>query len=313
MIDSNIYLRILLISTLLYSALIVATGCRSVSDREDTQQLARVGNEYLTIKEARNRIPEFILEEDSISALRSFRERWIEKRLMLQEAERLQLRQRAEVQEKLGDARDEVLAQALKDVVISNFEEDLVVTDEEARNYYQAHKEQFVLNERFVQFRHLIARDIESARTAKRELMQAVPWPEVARSHSINPEAQITESEQYWPISMALADIDIMNRYLQIIGQTEISPIQRVNGNYHFVQLMDARAEGEHPELDWLIEQIKDWLALDKRRRHLSSYVKNLYLKAESNNEIETFNVLPTHSNTKPSSTDTLENIQTNE
>lgn len=298
---------------LLGTLVILAPACDSVSQTKNPERLARVGNEYLTIDEARNHIPAYIIEEDSIAALRSYRERWIEKRLILQEADRLQLLQQSEVQQKLLEAREEVLAQALKDVVISNFEEDLVVTDDEARNYYQAHKDQFVLNERFVQYRHMIARDIESARAAKRELMQAVPWPEVARSYSLNPEAQITESEQYWPISMALADIDIMNRYLRIIGQTEISPIQRVDGNYHFVQLMDARAEGEHPELDWLIEQIKDWLALDKRRRHLSSYIKNLYLKAESNNEIETYNVLQPNSNTKPSSTDTLENFEANE
>lgn len=300
-------------SLFLAIALLPVLGCNSGTPEDRPERLARVGNEYLTVEQARDRIPEYIMQEDSISALRSYRDRWIEQRLMLQEAERLQLRQRPEVQQKLREAQREVLTQALSDVVISNFEENLEVTDEEARNYYQAHKDQFVLNERFVQFRHMVAEDIESARAAKRELMQAVPWPEVARKYSLNAEAKITESEQFWPISMALGDINIMNRYLQIIGQTEISPIQRVNGNYHFVQLIESRAEGEHPELDWLMEQIKDWLALDKRRRHLSSYVKNLYLKAESNNEIDTYNVLQTNPNTKSGSTDTLETNQTNE
>jgi len=297
----------------LASALVLILGCNSVSRDNGPERLARVGNEYLTVEQAQNRIPEFMFREDSVSALRSYRDRWIEQRLMLQEAERLQLRQRPEIQQKLREAQLEVLTQALKDVVISNYEENLEVTDDEARNYYQAHKDQFILNERFVRYRHIIAEDLESARAAKRELMQAVPWPEVARTYSINPEAKITESEQFWPISMALADINIMNRYLQIIGQTEISPIQRVNGSYHFVQLMESRAEGEHPELDWLMQQIKDWLTLDKRRRHLSSYVKNLYLKAQSNNEIETFNVLKNNSNVKTNSSDTLETIQTNE
>ena len=293
--------------------LIILWGCNSSMSGDETKRLARVGNDYLTLEEARNRIPAFILQQDSIDALNSFRERWIQNRLMLQEAERLQLRQDKQIRQKLQNAQQEVLTQALKDVVISEYEEELVVSDEEARNYYQAHKDQFVLNERFVQFRHLIAKDIESARAAKRELMQAVPWPEVARKYSINAEAKITESEQFWPISMAASDISIMNRYLKIIGQSEISPIQRVNGNYHFVQLLESRAKGEHPDLDWLMEQIKDWLLLDKRRRHFSSYVKNLYLKAQSNNEVETYNVLPTNSNYKPSIADTLETNETDE
>lgn len=309
----NIHLMTKYIFTLLLPLLMLFSACNPANDKLEDIQLARVGNEYLTLEEARKQIPAFIIDEDSIAALRSFRESWIERRLMLQEAERLQLRQRDEIQQKMREAQQEVLKQSLKEVVISEYEEDLVISDEEARNYYQAHKDQFVLSERFIQFRHLVAADIESARAAKRELMQAVPWPEVARKYSLNPEAKITESEQFWPISMAASDISIMQRYLNIIGQTEISPIQRVNGNYHFVQLMESRAKGEHPELDWLIEQIKDWLLLDKRRRHFSSYVKNLYLKAQSNNEIETYNVLTTNTNSKPSSTDTLETIESNE
>ncbi|NGP76416.1 hypothetical protein G3570_07220 [Balneolaceae bacterium YR4-1] len=303
---SNLFIVVLL-------AIFLFSACTSPQDGEEIKRLARVGNEYLTLEHARTQIPDFMLQQDSIGALQTYRERWIENRLMLQEAERLQLRQDDEVQAKIQHAQQEVLTQALKDAVISDYEEELVVTDEEARNYYQAHKDQFVLNERFVQFRHLIAEDIESARAAKRELMQAVPWPEVARKYSINAEAKITESEQFWPISMAASDIEIMNRYLNIIGQSEISPIQRVNGNYHFVQLMESRAEGEHPDLDWLMEQIKDWLLLDKRRRHFSSYVKNLYLKAQSNNEVDTFNVLQTNYNTQPNRTDTLQNTETNE
>lgn len=294
-------------------AIILASACTSPRNGKETKRLARVGNEYLTLEHARTQIPDFMLKQDSIEALKEYRETWIENRLMLQEAERLQLRQEDEVQSKIQKAQQEVLTQALKDAVISDYEDELVVTDEEARNYYQAHKDQFVLNERFVQFRHLIAEDIESARAAKRELMQAVPWPEVARKYSLNAEAKITESEQFWPISMAASDINIMNRYLNIIGQSEISPIQRVNGNYHFVQLMESRAKGEHPDLDWLMEQIKDWLLLDKRRRHFSSYVKNLYLKAQSNNEVDTFNVLQTNNNAQPNPTDTLQTNETNE
>ncbi len=311
MIASNFNtLKILLTVSL---TLFVFYGCNSSIPGDDVKRLARVGNDYLSLEQARSQIPDFMLQQDSIGALNSFRETWIENQLMLHEAERLQLRQDEEIRRKLQKAQQEVLTQALKDVVISNYEDELVVSDEEARNYYQAHKEQFILNERFVQFRHLVAEDIESARAAKRELMQAVPWPEVARKYSLNAEAKITESEQYWPISMAASDISIMNRYLKVIGQTEISPIQRVNGNYHFVQLMESRAKGDHPDLDWLMQQIKDWLILDKRRRHFSSYVKNLYLKAQSNNEVDTYNVLPTNTKFESSSTDTLENNETNE
>lgn len=286
----------------------VIVGCNSNGRDSDSTELARVGNEYLTLDEAVNEIPEFVLSQDSIKALSDYREKWIERQVILQEAERLQIAQSEEVLDRILKAEEEILKQALKEAILQKFNKDLKISDQEAQNYYQAHKDQFILNERFVKFRHIEASDLESARAARRDLARGIPWPEVARDYSTNPEAAIRSSEQYWPISIALADLDIMNDYLRRIGHTERSVIRRIGENYHFVQLMDSRAAGEHPDLNWLIEQIKEWLVLDKRNRHFSSYVKNLYLKAQSNNEITIYNVLKSNaSNISNQKTDTLE------
>src|SRR6056297_3199656 len=111
-------------------AILFISACNTPRSGDEIKRLARVGNEYLTLDHARNKIPDFTLQEDSIGALRTYRETWIENRLMLQEAERLQLRQNSEVQNKIQQAQQEVLTQALKEAVISDYEEELVVTDE---------------------------------------------------------------------------------------------------------------------------------------------------------------------------------------
>ncbi|MDX1629217.1 MAG: hypothetical protein R3345_10995, partial [Fulvivirga sp.] len=110
-------------------ALSLLSACTSSQNADETKRLARVGNEYLTLEQARHQIPEFMMQEDSVGALLAYRETWIENRLMLQEAERLQLRQDDQVQSKIVQAQQEVLTQALKDAVISDYEEELVVTD----------------------------------------------------------------------------------------------------------------------------------------------------------------------------------------
>ncbi|MDZ7660227.1 peptidyl-prolyl cis-trans isomerase [Fodinibius sp.] len=289
------------------------TSCQQKAHQKPEDTLARVGSEYLTVDQAVNDIPEAVLSEDSVRSLTQYRDNWIRQQLLVQEARRLGLEQKPKIQQKIEQARQEILRQALKDYVLASSEKDLKITDEEARTYYQANKEQFVLEEDFVKFRHMRTKTIKQARNARQDLLDGVPWPEVARTYAINPSTVISESDQYWPISMAAKDIDIMNRYLKVIGQSEISPIQRVNGVYHFVQLIETRSEGDHPNLEWLIEQIKDWMTLNNRQRNFSSFVKNLYLKAESNNEVETFNVLPTKSNQNSTIDDTLENNSTNE
>ena len=289
------------------------SACQQSSFENKPENLARVGNNYLTIAEAKADIPDFILAEDSLKALQRYRDEWIQQQLLLEEANRLGLPQKQEIQKQLQRAREEVLRRALKEYVMSSQKGNMTISDEEARSYYQANKDQFVLDEQFVKFRYVKTRTIKEARAARQDLLDGIPWNEVARQYAIDPEVAINESQQYWPISMAVQNIDIMNRYLNIIGQREISPIQRVNGVYHFVQLMDTRAKGEQPDLDWLMEQIKEWMILNKRRRNFSSFTKNLYLKAKSNNEVETFNVLPTKSNQKTTLNDTLESNSTNE
>jgi len=292
---------------------VIAMSCNRVAPSHADNVIARVGQQYLTMEEARKDIPDFVLKQDSINALVRYREEWVKKQVLLQEAGRLGLAQKEEVQKRLQQARQEVLRDALKDYVIGSNQEKITVTDNEARTYYQAHKEQFVLDEKFVKFRHIQTHTNREAQAARQDLLDGVPWPEVARKYSMRPNDAIYDSEQYWPISMAVSNIDIMHRYLNVIGQSEISPIQRVNGVYHFVQLMDTRAKGEHPDLEWLIEQIKHWMKLNKRRRSFSSYVQNLYLKAKSNNEVELFNVTPKQSNPNDTVKDTLESNSPNE
>jgi hypothetical protein len=47
------------------------------------------------------------------------------------------------------------------------------------------------------------------------------------------------------------------------------------------------KPKGEHPDLEWLLSEIQQWLLLEKKRTSFKSYQQNLYLQAEANNEIE--------------------------
>ncbi len=253
--------------------------------------LARVGSSVLTVKEARANIPSHIIKKDSIKAFQTYRDEWIDQQLLIQEAYRLRINKEPEVRMRLNKITDDYLAKAAQNFIISDLNKDLSISDAEARAYYQENKDSFVLEERYIRFRHLATHTLNDAENARNDLMRGVPWETVARDYSVNPEFTLRESQRYWPESMAVSDMEILNRYLMLIGVTEISVIEKIGDTYHFVQLMDERAKGEHPELDWLVEQIKDWLLMEKRRRTFNTYLKNLYLEAHANNEIETFQV----------------------
>jgi Fe-S cluster biosynthesis and repair protein YggX len=252
--------------------------------------LAEVGNQVLTRSEAIASIPVNAMETDSSIVLKKYTEDWVRRQVILQEANRLNFTNRRDVRERMQRVQDEFILQAVQDYIISEFEDDLSVSELEARNYYQQNKEKFTLEEQYVQYRHVITESISEAQNAKRELMRGTDWETVAKRYSKYPDLKIRESQKFWPISISGGDVNMLNRYLRVIGPSEISPIYRSGNEYHFVQLIEERPEGDHPDLDWLIEQIREWLTLEKRKRAFNTYVKNLYLQAQANNEIKIYN-----------------------
>lgn len=292
----------------------VITSCEQsyIENQQEESNIARVGNQYLTLQEAKKQIPVFAYKEDSIQALQQFREQWIQRQLMQNQAKELGITEEESIKQKIQRAKEEVIQEALRSYIIQN-EVDTIVTEQEALNYFEQNKAHFILDESYVQFRHLRTPNVEDARAAKQALRDELPWTEVADSFSTNSEQAIRNAERHFPISMALNEIEVMNRYLQNMNVGEISAIQRENGDYHFVQLTDKREQGEHPDPEWIMDKIKSWIVLNKRQRKFSSYLKNLYLKAESNNEIETFDVIPTETNHNNTTVDTLESTSTDE
>lgn len=277
-------------SGILILILILFASCTRKSEL-DEPALAKVGSSVLTISEAKENIPPQLFEKDSLQALEQYREDWINQQIVLQEAYRLRIHRQADVQEKIQDLREDYIAKATQSYIIAELSNELIVTDEEARSYYQENKNSFVLEERYVRYRHMRSRTRQDAQDARDDLLRGIEWEIVANNFAINPDLVVRESERFWPESAASSDIQVLNRYLSVIGLSEISVIERIGDEYHFVQLLEERAKGEHPDLEWLIDQIKDWLILEKRRVAFNTYVKNLYLQAQANNEIEIYDV----------------------
>lgn len=261
-------------------------ACMAESNEDSSPVIASVGNQELTVENALEQIPSIALRQDTVEALLNFKDQWVKSQITLEEAKRLKLENDDSYQKRLNRLKNQLIEDMLKEYIISNHEEELQVSRDEAQNYFQANKDKFVLDERYVRFRHISTSTRTEADNAKRDLMRGISWNEVVETYSVNPELQLRESNQYWPISVATADIPVLNNYLNVIGLSEISPIHFHNGSYHFVQLLEERSSGDHPDFDWLIPQIQQWLKLEKSQRITNAFIRNLYLQAESNDEI---------------------------
>ncbi len=279
--------RQIIIVCITLSSIASLYSCTPNQREADDTVIASVAGKTLTIGDAKNKIPVFVIEQDSISAIQSFANQWVQQQVSLDHARRLGIQNTDRFYQRIRQYEEELLINLLKEHILETNESQIEVSNEEALTYYQSHREQLTFDEKYVRFRLISTRTRADAENANRDLINGLEWEDIVERYSINPDLQLRQSTQFWPISMAATDIPPVNQNLRTLGISERSPIHYFGNHYHLVQLMDERTEGEYPDLDWLIPQIAEWLKLERSRRITNAYLRNLYLQADTNNEIE--------------------------
>ena len=270
--------------------IVILASCEAGIRDHDDIVLAEVGNHVLLLSDIKAEVPDEVYARDSLRIIINYKNNWINRKLKVMEARRLGLDQNPRVQKRIGQATESIIVDAFNEAVYLEMS-DKHVTRSEAQSYYESNKEKFVLAERHVRYRHIMASSLADAQNARNALMRGRSWTSVAEQYSVNPQQAIRTSRQFFPVSTAAVHYETLSNFLQVIGITEISPVRRIDNHYHFVQLMDSREAGDHPQVDWIIDQISEWLVLDRRRKHLRAMEQNLLLRAKANNELKIFDV----------------------
>jgi hypothetical protein len=263
----------------------ILVSCQSGTVVQDDEIIARAGTQSLYLSEALIHIPSVLIEQDSLPAIISFRDNWIRNELLYQEAIRLGLNDNPLIQNKIKDFTRDILIQSLLDHMVSQ-SRDMQVSRQEAVAYYESHKEQFRLNEPHVRFKHLVTSSLEDAENARQGLLRGVSWDDIVERYALNKQNARRDATIFHPVSQSLQNAPPLNQYIRRMGINEISPIRTINGRYHFVQLTERKNEGDLPDLDWIINQIEDWLLLEKKRKLVTAYEQQVYRRAQANKEI---------------------------
>jgi hypothetical protein len=251
--------------------------------------IARVGNQALTLEQARASIPREAFIMDSAYALSSFRDSWIREQLWYQDAERA------------GFARDQAIAFRAKQAQVQmvnhlyrrNFMESGVepeVTDAEIRAYYEKNRKDFPAKEAQLRILHFKSADLKSAIEAKTRLAKKEPYESVVDDLGADKEATLAASRQFVSQSRVLSDIPIMRQYLtEMMATGEISPVRRIGDAFHFIQVLETRRSGDLSPGDDAYIQIKEWLLVEKRRLKILEKEQNLLVQAKASGQLKTY------------------------
>ncbi|AXJ00890.1 hypothetical protein CYPRO_1639 [Cyclonatronum proteinivorum] len=280
--------RLTLFFILFSSLTMLLTACASQDTEPQGTIIAVAAGEQLFLEKALRHIPPRSIREDSIAAVSRYREQWIFEQLLAEEARRMNIQQLPTFQEAMDRFERQLMVELLAEAYQDRTEA-VYVSREQAFNFYEMHREQFILNERHVRINHLFTNTFSEANNARNELLRGVEWETVAQNYAIDPEYSIRTAALYLPLSSLFEEEPELAQFLRVIGLTEVSPIRQIGGQYHFVQLVENQDAGSVPDLDWTLDQVQQWLTTERRQNQLSALRQNLLRQAEANGTITIF------------------------
>jgi parvulin-like peptidyl-prolyl isomerase len=251
-----------------------------------------VGNHYLTQSELNEMLGNMGPVPDSSEARQQIIEQWIERTLLLREAERLNIDEDPEVQRLLEERRKSTLVSAMTDRIHQDTERP--PTDEEIRTYFERHQQQLTLREPYVRVRHLATPAEDSARQARRRLRAAAGgevdsvWARMVRRYARRPDRALKLAGQFLPEGRLFAQLPYVSDELANLREGEVTPVIQDNNAYHVLQLVRRIPEGTDPELQWVEGEIRRRLQIRSRKQMFAREVQRLRNRAKANNRLET-------------------------
>lgn len=265
--------------------ILISSGCANNTEQFDSQPLAKVGKNILYFDEIKQTLPEYLITSDSATVVDNYIDQWVRNQVMYDEAIRLGLNANPIVKKRIESATRDILLSELRNQIQLNTVSESV-TEEDVALFYTTNREMFVLNERHVKVRHLYSLDSESIVTARVQLAAGVSWEEIVSTYAVDKEYSMQTDKKLIAVSQAFSGFPVLKSYLGVIGLNEVSPIAQESGYYHFIQIVEDRPTGDHPELPYVFDRIQEWLKLDRSRRAFKTYEQNLLVQAEANGEI---------------------------
>lgn len=135
-------------------------SCEYFQPTDSPQNVARVNDAFLTQKEIEKIIPKNLSEDDSIIFTQNYINRWATRQLLLEGA-KLNLPQKIqdEYDKMVNDYRQELYAEAYKDIIVAN-KMDTTISNRAIETYYEEHRTNFTLKEDLAKLRFIqVAKD----------------------------------------------------------------------------------------------------------------------------------------------------------
>ena len=284
-----------MIKKLLYCTIIlITTSCSFFSNKEEQDvALARVYDKYLYLSEIENSIPKNLNKEDSLLILKSHVNVWVEKQLLIYQAENNLTDERKNVDRQVEEYRNDLLIYAYQSELI-NQKLDTNVSNTEIESYFNNNQQNFELKDYIVKVIYL---KLDT---------NAPQMDKVNRWFDKSGESDIEELENYC-YQFATNFYFDTNNWLYLDDLLKEVPIETFNKAkllknqkaikfndgtfFYLVRILDYRLRGSTSPLDLERDKIRN-IIINQRKKELIDELKNDLLKeGREKDKFEVFTV----------------------
>jgi peptidyl-prolyl cis-trans isomerase C len=262
-------------------------GNAFASEKEDI--LAQVGSNKLTLEEFESQI-QSLPPQLQMALLRNprlkeqFLDRWVDITLIAQEARDKKLDQDPEIQAKIEDIMNAILAQ---EFLHREIEGKVKMTDDEIENYYKGHKDEFT-NPESVKARHILLKVPEGAdekawkeagskaKDIKKKLKDGEDFAELAKKYSDDPGSKNKGGDLgFFTRGRMVPEFESAAFSLK---PGELSDPVKTEFGYHIIEVKEKRAASTKT-LQEVQAQIRQTLQREKQQQLQDELIKKLKAK----------------------------------
>ncbi len=261
---------------ILFCFVLLFFGC---GKKEDGKVLATIDGEKITLEEFNkelDRIPAnmkmLVLTQ---SGKQSFLDRYVVKRLLLEEAKKANIEKDKDFQDRLSDIREQLLIESLlKKKVATNINP----SEQELKDYYEKNKEKFKTGQE-IDTRQILVKTEKEAREIRGKLDKGEDFADLAKRYSIDPSAKATGGAIGFHAKGSLVpEYEAVAFKMTKVGQIS-APVKTQLG-YHIIQLQGIKPPAYTP-YEEVKEFIKQRIAQERQNEVLEKYVTDLKSKAK--------------------------------
>ena len=265
------------------SMVLVLMGCGAPPP--PTNYVARLGDAQLTAEDLAASLDLLSPNQDTTAATSHIAEQWVVNQLLVDEAQRLNLSSLPDVQRQIEQNAQSILIATLVERWMEDAAE--AASADEIAAYYARNRELLVLREPYVRIRYATLTDPEDAETCRRDLQDATRraiadslWVTTIADCAEDPDEARALATQHIPERQLLQTYPVLASVLSTLRDGEIAPLIEQGETLHLVQMAERHPIGTVPELGWVEDEIRNRIAIQRRKQIYSRQVQRLRTEA---------------------------------